>query len=314
MKKAGFNLLHINYKAGYENKKSFNLFLIGLPAMLLLFLFQYVPMFGIIIAFKDFKFNKGIFGSDWAGLSNFKFFFTSEKAFIVTRNAIGLNALFIVFGTVVAIAFALMLFELGKKMVKIFQTILFFPFFISWVVASFAFYALLNYEYGALNNIFEIFGLDPVNWYFESGYWPFLLVLIYLWKNVGYSSILYYTGLMGIDSSYYESAKIDGASKIQQIRYVTIPLLAPIIILLFILNVGRIFYSDFGLFYFVTRDSAALYNVTDVIDTYVYRALKSSTDIGMAAASGLYQSLVGFIMVLASNWFISRVSKENAMF
>jgi putative aldouronate transport system permease protein len=302
------------FRLGYDGKKSRSLFLLGLPAMLVLLVFQYFPMFGIVIAFKDYKFNKGLLGSDWVGFDNFKFFFTSEKALIVTRNTLALNALFIVIGTIISIIFALMLFELGRRMVKLFQTVLFFPFFVSWVVASFAFYALLNYDYGAINNILKMFGAEPVNWYFEAGCWPFLLVVINLWKNVGYSSILYYTGLMSIDSSYYEAATIDGARKLQQIRYVTIPLLAPVIILLFILNVGKIFYSDFGLFYFVPRDSAVLYSVTDVIDTYVYRALKSSTDIGMAAASGLYQSVVGFILVLASNGLISRFSKENAMF
>ena len=314
MKNEGTRKLTAKRKQSYERKKVFNLFLLGLPAMLLLFTFQYIPMFGIVLAFKNFKFNKGIFGSEWIGLDNFRFFFTSEKAFIVTRNVLGYNSVFIIIGTIFAIAFALMLFELRKGYVKIFQTVLFFPFFVSWVVASFAFYALFNFEFGALNNVLEVFGLNPVKWYFETKYWPFLLVIIYLWKNIGYSSILYYTGLTNIDVTYYESAKIDGANKIQQIRYITIPLLSPIIILLFILNVGRIFYSDFGLFYFVPRDSAALYSVIDVIDTYVYRALKSSTDIGMAAASGFYQSLVGFVLVLLSNLIISKTSKENAIF
>lgn len=290
--------------------------LIGLaiPGLLFVIVFQYLPMFGVVLAFKDFNFAKGIWGSDWVGLNNFKFFFSSDAAYQVTRNTILLNLNFIVLTNVVAIAFALMLFELSRRAVKVYQTTLFFPYFLSWVVVSYVTYALLNPQLGVINQIGKHFGWIDINWYMEPKYWPYILSVAFLWKNVGYSTLIYYTGLMGIDKSYFEAAAIDGANKWQQVRRISLPLLTPLITLITLLQIGKIFYSDFGMFYFLTADSGALYSTTDVIDTYVYRALRVSGDIGMATAIGFYQSLVGFILVITVNYIVRRVNKENAIF
>ncbi len=295
-------------------KENIELLSLSLPGLLFLFVFSYLPMFGIIIAFKNYIPSKGIFGSKWVLFDNFKFLFTSRDLLKIVKNSLSLNFLFIVTGTVISIAFALMLFELSRKSVKVFQTVLFFPFFISWVIAGYSAYALLNYDFGGLNNLLKDIGLQSVVWYFEPKYWVFILAIAFIWKSAGYYCLIYYTGLLGIDSSYYEVASIDGARKMQQIWYISLPLLKPLIIMLTLLNVGKIFYSDFGLFYFISRDSSILYPVTDVIDTYVYRALKNTGELGMGAATGLFQSLVGFLMVLVSNMLIRKYSRENALF
>ncbi|BBH19489.1 sugar ABC transporter permease [Paenibacillus baekrokdamisoli] len=297
-----------------EIKRHKGLIGLAVPGLLFVIIFQYLPMFGLVLAFKDFNFTKGIWGSDWAGLNNFKFFFTSDAALQVTRNTLLLNLSFIVITIGVSISFALMLFELSRKAVKLYQTALFFPYFLSWVVVSYVTYALLNPQLGVINHLFKQMGFAEINWYMESKFWPYILSLAYLWKNVGYSTLIFYTGLMGIDKSFYEAASIDGASKWQQVRNISIPLLTPLIVLITLLQVGKIFYSDFGMFYFLTADSGALYATTDVIDTYVYRALRVSGDVGMATAIGMYQSLVGFALVLTVNFIVRKVNKENAIF
>ncbi len=295
-------------------KRNWGLISLALPGLIFVIIFQYFPMFGLVLAFKDFNFGKGIWGSDWVGLNNFKFFFTSDAALQVTRNTLLLNLSFIILTNLVSIAFALMLFELSRKAVKLYQTTLFFPYFLSWVVVSYVTYALLNPQLGVINHLLKQLGFAEINWYMESKYWPFILSLAFLWKNIGYSTLIFYTGLMGIDKSYYEAAAIDGASKWQQVRNISIPLLTPLITLISVLQIGKIFYSDFGMFYFLTADSGALYATTDVIDTYVYRALRVSGDIGMATAIGLYQSLVGFVLVLTVNFIVRKINKENAIF
>jgi ABC-type polysaccharide transport system, permease component len=271
-------------------------------------------MFGLIIAFKKIDYSKGIFGGDWVGLDNFKFFFESMYAFRVTRNTILLNFLFIIIGTLCAIVFALLLYELSRRQVKTFQTILFIPYFLSWVVVGYVSFAMLNPSYGVINQFLNAIGMQPIEWYSEPKFWPWILLFSYLWKNIGYTSIIYYTGLMSIEPSYYEAAAIDGASKIKQMTYVSIPLLIPLIAILTLLNIGRIFYSDFGLFYFIPRDSGMLYSAVDVIDTYVYRALRVTGDIGMASAVGLFQSVVGFVMVMVSNKIVKVIDEDSAIF
>lgn len=295
-------------------RKNRSLFLISLPALLFVFAFSYLPMFGAVLAFKDFNYAKGIWGSDWAGLDNFKFFFTSQDALRVTRNTLALNALFIVIGLAASVVFGILLAELGRKAVRVFQTVLFFPYFLSWVVVGYLTYILLNPTYGAVNKLLEWLNISPVDWYSDPKYWPVILVLTYLWKNVGYTAIIFYTGLMSIDPSYYEAAAIDGASRYQQILRISYPLIVPLVLLLFMLNVGKIFYSDFGLFYFVTRNAGALYAATDVIDTYVYRSLRVVGDIGMASAAGLYQSFVGLVLVLITNRIVKKIDSESALF
>jgi putative aldouronate transport system permease protein len=295
-------------------RKNRSLFVISLPALLFVFAFSYLPMFGAVLAFKDFNYAKGIWGSDWAGLDNFKFFFTSQDALRVTRNTLVLNALFIVIGLAASVVFGILLAELGRKAVRVFQTVLFFPYFLSWVVVGYLTYILLNPTYGAVNKLLEWLNISPVDWYSDPKYWPVILVLTYLWKNVGYTAIIFYTGLMSIDPSYYEAAAIDGASRYQQILRISYPLIVPLILLLFMLNVGKIFYSDFGLFYFVPRNAGALYAATDVIDTYVYRSLRVVGDIGMASAAGLYQSFVGLVLVLITNRIVKKIDSESALF
>lgn len=295
-------------------KKNKELFLLTLPGSLFVLVFAYTPMAGLILAFKNFNPSKGIWGSDWVGFDNFKFFFTSQDAFRVTRNTILLNASFIILGLIFSIILALMLQEVSGKARRLYQTVMFFPYFLSWVVISFVLFALLNMDLGVFNNILKSLGFDAVQWYAEPKYWVGILIFSYLWKNLGYYSIIYYTGLIGIDPSYYESAEIDGASKLRQIKDISLPLLTPMIVLMTLLQIGQIFHADFGLFYFLPRNIGALYPVVDVIDTYVYRSLRVVGDTGMAAAVGFYQSIVGFVLVLLSNFVIKKINGENAIF
>nr|WP_240548357.1 ABC transporter permease subunit [Paenibacillus lignilyticus] len=285
-----------------------------MPALLFVFAFSYLPMFGLVMAFQNYTYSGGIFGSDWAGFKNFEFFFNSQDAFRVTRNTILMNAACIILGLAASVVCGLLLAEMGKRAVRFFQTILFFPYFLSWVVVGYLTYILLNPSYGVINHVLESFHFTGIDWYSDPKYWPYILILTYLWKNVGYTAIIFFTGLMSIDPSYYEAAQIDGASRFQQIMRISIPLLMPLILLLFMLNVGRIFFSDFGMFYFVPQNAGALYSVTDVIDTYVYRSLRVVGDIGMATAVGLYQSVVGFILVLFTNYIVKRVNPDSSMF
>lgn len=295
-------------------RKNSELFLISLPAIVAFFIVAYLPMFGLIIAFKNFSYDKGIWRSPWAGLDNFKFFFTSQDALNVTKNTLLLNAAFIVLGLASAIVLAIMLYEVSKRAVKVYQTVLFIPYFLSWVVVGYLTYGFLNRDLGAVNSILKVFGAKPVNWYGDPGYWPAILIITYLWKNAGYLAIIFYTGILGIDSTYYEAASIDGASRFRQVWHITIPSIRPLIVMMLILNIGKIFYSDFGLFYFVPRDIGTLYPTTDVIDTYVYRSLRVLGDPGMASAAGFYQSIVGFVLVLISNLIVRKTSPENAIF
>ncbi len=303
----------IRKEIGYF-KKNYELFLLSLPGILIIFTFCYIPMFGIIVAFKDFNFSKGILGSDWVWFDNFRFLLSSQYLVNITRNTILYNLGFIVIGTSFSIIFALLLNEVSRKSVKIFQTAFLAPYFLSWVIVSYVLYALLDINFGVINNIVTGFGGKPISFYSESAYWPYILSITYLWKSIGYTGIMYYTALIGIDSTYYEAARIDGATKIQQIRHISLPMLKPLVILLTLLAIGRIFYSDFGLFYFIPMNTGVLFKVTNTIDTYVYRALKTTGDIGMASAAGLYQSVIGFILVLTANRIVKKVDPENSIF
>lgn len=300
-----------------RNKKKadhWQLFLLTLPGILVLFVFSYLPMAGIILPFKNYRYDLGIFKSPWVGWMNFKFLFSTDNAIRITRNVLVMNSLFIITVTFTAIVFALVLNELSKKFVKLYQTVLFVPYFISWVVASYIVFALLDMDYGFLNNILVTLGADPITWYNEPQYWPVILTIANLWKGAGYTTVIYYAGLMGIDREFYEAARIDGASKMQQIRHISVPLITPLILMIFILSIGKIFFGNFDLFYNVTRDSPMLYSTTDVIDTFVYRSLKTSGDIGMASAAGLYQSVVGFVIVLSANFIVKRINPDNSIF
>ncbi len=289
--------------------------IMALPALLLLLVFNYLPMAGIVIAFKRFRVNLGFFGSPWVGLQNFRFFFQSQDAWRITRNTLGYNAIFIVLGLVIAVAFALMLFELtNRATLKFYQTVFFFPYFLSWVVVGYVVYAFLSMQYGLANNLLRILGKPAVQWYIAPGNWPPILIFMNLWKTVGYFSVIYYAGLMGIDRELFEACVIDGANKWQTITRISVPLLSNLMVALVILQIGRIFYADFGLFYNLPRDIGTLYPTTDVIDTYVFRSLRVTGDIGMSSAANFYQAIVGFTLVLVSNGVVRRISPEHALF
>ncbi len=285
------------------------------PGFLLLFIFSYLPMFGVVIAFKNYKASKGIWGSAWVGLKNFEYLFRTPDLQRITFNTLFLNTVFIITGLIGAITLALLLNEVRVKfLARIYQTVLFFPFIISWVIVGYFAFALLNYESGLLNSLVSSLGFEKVFWYSTPGLWPEILTLTSLWKGVGYGSVVYLAAMLGINQEYYEAAMLDGANKLQQIRYITIPFLVPIVIITTLLAIGRIFSADFGMFYYVTRDSKLLYPTTDVIDTYVLRALRVNADIGMASAAGFYQAVVGFLLVMLSNWFVKQVDPDRSLF
>ena len=297
-------------------RQNLPLLLIAAPGIIYLLINNYIPMAGLFVAFKKYNFMKGLFGSDWCGLENFKFLFATKDAWIMTRNTILYNVVFIVVGTVFSFSIAIMLCELGKRIrVKFFQAAFLMPNLLSWVVIGFIAFAFLSAETGFINKtILKALGHEPVTWYMEEGAWPFILVLVNLWKNAGYQSIVYMASISGIDKSMYEASVLDGATKMQQIFRITLPNLKPTIITLTLMSIGRMFYSDFGLFYQVPQNSGALFNVTQTIDTYVYRGLMESNNIGMSAAAGFYQSVVGFILVLVANWIVRKLDSDNALF
>ncbi len=298
-----------------EMRKRKALYLMMLPGILFLIIICYLPMLGVIVAFKNYNVVKGFWNSEWIGFKNFEFFFQSQNAFRITYNTIFYNSIFIVVGIALALAFAVMLNEIRSRMVAgFYKSSMFVPYFLSWVVVGYISYAMLNVDYGFFNGLLRVFGVEPISWYSEPGYWRYILAFAGLWKGIGYATVIFLAGIVGIDHSYYEAAQIEGASKLQQIFHITIPLVWPIVIILFLLQLGRVFYADFGLFYNLPRETGALFSTTDVIDTYVFRALRTLGDIGMSSAVGLYQSVVGFILVLTSNWIVRRVNRENAIF
>jgi putative aldouronate transport system permease protein len=289
------------------------LLILSLPALIFILIFDYIPLAGNVVAFMRYRYDQGIFGSEWVGLKNFEFFFTSNAALNVTRNTVLYNLGFIIITMVVALTFAILLNEIPRKWAVIYQTVLFLPYFLSWVVVGYVADAFLDFRNGYANQMMVTAGQEPVRWYFEPRYWPYILNIVHLWKSVGFSTLVYYAGIMGIDETYYEAARVDGATKWQQVRYVTLPLLMPLVIILLILGLGNIFRGDFGLFFFIPKNSSFLYATTDIIDTYVYRALTRISDLGMGTAVGLYQSVVGVITVFAANWLVRRISREHAL-
>ena len=297
-------------------KEYWPLYLMMLPALLYLLINNYIPMAGMVIAFKKLNFAKGIWASPWAGLKNFKFLFASKDAWIITRNTLLYNVAFILINMVVGIAIAILITEVrNTKLKKIYQSAILLPFLMSMVILSYIVYALLSAENGLVNNsILPMFYIDPIQWYQKPKYWPAILIIANCWKGVGYGCLIYIASLIGIDPSFYEAARLDGASKWQEITKITLPSLVPTIITLLLLSIGRIFYSDFGLFYQVPMNSGVLFPTTNVIDTYVYRALIEQGNISMSSAAGVYQSLVGFCVVMLSNWIVRKVDKDQALF
>lgn len=296
-------------------KKYFPVYLMAVPGFLYLFINNYMPLPGLVLAFKNYNARKGIWGSDWAGWDNFKYLFSTSDAFVITRNTILYNLAFIVINTIGAIAVAIILSELRGKIKNVYQSVILLPHLVSIVIVSYIVFAFLSTESGFLNNsIIKWLGLEPVSWYSEKKYWPFILIFVSAWKNIGYQCIIYLATLLGFDRAFYEAAELDGASIWQQITKITLPLLRPTIIMLVMMAVGRIFYSDFGLFYQVPQNSGALYSVTNTIDTYVYRGLLEAGNISMSAAAGFYQSIVGFVLVLGANLLVRKFDRDSALF
>lgn len=296
-------------------KRYIPLYLMLIPGAVYLIINNYAPMAGIVVAFKNYNYQKGIFGSNWNGLKNFTFLFKTKDAWTITRNTICYNLVFIILGTVAAITVAVLLSELkATRAKKAYQTIILLPFLVSIVVVSYIVYGFLSTEYGLVNHLIQKLGIDRISWYSTEKYWPIILVVVHAWKNIGYNTILYYATLMGIDTSYYEAAVVDGATRWQRIHYITLPSLIPTISILTLMSISKIFYSDFGLFYQVPMNSGPLIDVTNTIDTYVYRGLMETSNIGMSAAAGVYQSVVGFVLVITANKLVSRFDEDSALF
>ncbi len=278
-------------------------------------------MFGLIIAFKDYKISAGhgfiynVFHSEWAGFENFEFLIKSNDLFVILRNTILYNLVFIVVGTILAVALAMMISELwSKRKSKVYQTLMFFPYFMSWVVAAYFLDAFLNQDNGLINGMLRDAGNDPIQWYMTAGVWPFILIFMYLWKSTGYNMVIYLANISGIDGTLYEAAVMDGASKWQQARFITLPCLKNVVIMMFILNVGKVFYSDFGLFYQLTQGaSGSIFNTTATIDTFVFNNLQSNMPVGMTSAATFFQSVACCITILLANWIVKKIDEDSAI-
>lgn len=292
-------------------KEDIPLYLMALPTVLHLILFSYIPMAGLVLAFKKYNARKGIFGSEWNGLKNFEYLFASSDAYIIFRNTILYNLVFIFLGTIVAVMVAIILGEIhSKKTAKVYQTIYMMPYFLSWAVVTLLVEGYLSRSRGLLNGVMG----TNINWYAQIDIWPPLLVGIYLWKSVGYNAVLYLAVISGISQEYYEAAMLDGATRFQQARYITIPHLKMVVSLTIITAMGGIFRGDFGLFYLVTKNTGALYPVTNVIDVYIYNGLQKQANLGMTTATGLFQSVVGFFTLVLANKIVSKIDSDNALF
>lgn len=292
------------------------LIVLALPGIVMLFINNYLPMFGIFLAFKDLNYTLGIWGSHWVGFKNFEFLFASNDAWKIIKHTLLYNLVFLVLNTTLAVLLAILLNEVKNRLLsKFFQSSVILPNFVSMVIVGYVVFGFLNPELGFVNkSILEPMGKDPVAWYASPEYWPYILTIVNTWKTVGYSAIVYLAAIVGIDQEYYEAALIDGAGKWKQMTKITIPLIAPVIIILTLLAIGRIFNADFGLFYQATMASSMLKETTEVIDTYVYNALLVTGDTGLASSAGLLQSVVGFALVITVNYIVRKISKENALF
>lgn len=306
-------------KRGFR-KSDLELTVLAIPTFVWYIIFCYLPMFGVIIAFKKFVFQPGkgflynLFTSPWNGLKNFEFLVKSNDAWIILRNTLGYNILFVVLGVIIPAGLAILINQLrSKKLAKATQTAMFLPYFMSWVVVTYFVEAFLQFDTGLVNNTRVSMGLGPIQWYMEAKYWPYILIFLNVWKSMGYGMVVYLATISGIDESMFEAARIDGATKWQQLRYITLPLLKATMVMMFILNVGRIFYSDFGLFYQVPKGSASLYAVTETLDVYIYRALSGSVDIARPSAAAFIQSVAGCITILLSNWVVRKVDEDSAI-
>ena len=304
-------------RQGFWNELNKNrlMFLMLLPTLLFFLINSYVPMVGIYFAFTRFDFHGGMFGSPFVGLDNFAFLWKSGKLAELTLNTVGYNLAFIVLKNGLAIVLAILLSEIhGKRFKKVTQSILFLPYFVSFVLLSAISYNMFNYETGFVNTLLKSFGMQPFNFYNTPWVWVILLILFYLWKHIGYSMIIYLATITGISDEYYEAARIDGATLLQRIWYITIPMLKPTFVLLLLFSLGSIMKGQFDLFYQLIGNNGLLFGSTDIIDTYVFRSLKETFDIGMATAAGLYQSVFGFVLIVSVNQIIKKINEDYALF
>lgn len=285
-----------------------------LPAIIYYFIFSYIPMVGLSLAFQNYTYTKGMF-SDFVGLNNFKFLFVTGAAWEITRNTIIYNLCFILFNLIFQLVCAIAISEYtSRKFEKVAQSMMFLPYFISWVVVGTIIYNLFSYEYGVLNSILAALNLKPINVYIKPEIWPVIIIFFEVWKKLGYGTIIYTAAIMGIDQQLYEAAEIDGASVLQKIRNITLPMLKPTVVTLLLLDCSKVVRGDFDMFYNITGNNAMLLQKTDIIETYVYRALTSTGDVGMGAAASFYQSVIGFVLIISINGIIKKIQPEYALF
>ena len=312
----------MNEKTLTHKKRKFkeghwHLTLMLLPAVLLVLVFCYGPMPGIVVAFKKLRLAKGIWGSDWNGLDNFRFLFESDSMITLLRNTIGYNMAGLILGNLIPVILALSLERVKKKYaIKTYQTGMFLPYFLSWIVVSYFTLSLFEYNGGILNNIIALFGGNKIDFYSKAaiGYWPFILIFFAVWKGLGYNTLIYYGTLLGIDPSLYEAATIDGCGYFKKVWHISLPHLVPSITILLLLSLGGIFRSDYGLYYFIPRDTGALLKATDTLDTYVFRTLRNANNIGISSAISFIQSIVGFLFVIVGNTLARKIDKDIALF
>lgn len=308
MKKNGRHLLR-------ELKQNGSAYLLVIPAAIYTLIFGYFTLPYMLIAFQKFNFKTGLFNSPWVGLDNFKFFFSSPRAWEVTYNTLKLNFLFIIVGTLVALTLAILFNELRSKLYsRLTQSTILFPHFLSWVIVSYIIYSLLSTDYGIINQLLVKLNLEPINWYSSPKYWTGILVSAAVWKDLGLNLVIYLAAITGIDDSYYEAGRIDGASRWQLIRHITIPLMVPTVMILSLLALGKIMYGSFDMIYAIVKDNGVLYPAVDVIDTYVFRSLRTTGNPAQVMAVGLYQSVIGFILVWGSNKIVKKLNPDNALF
>lgn len=319
MPQAGSSLTRVVNKTGRRRRyvQEFGpLWALALPGLILVILFAYIPMSGLIVVFKNYDFRLGIFGSEWVGFKNFEFFFYNlDNAWRATRNTLLLNLLYMTFGTITSLALAIMFSEIrSRKFVKIVQSVSIFPHFLSWVVIGGMLTAFLSFDKGMINTIITAFGGEKKDFYNVAAYWPAILTLTNVWKGSGYSAIVYYATISGFDTGYYEAAEVDGATLFQRIVHITLPLLVPTITVLTLMSVGRIFYGDLTMMMSLNNLNSMLFETTDIIDTFVYRSIMDLGDFSMSSAVGLYQSVFGFALVIGTNWLVGKFNPESKLF
>lgn len=299
----------------HEFKKNRALFAMIMPSIIVVIVFAYLPMSGLILAFKNYRFDLGVFGSKWNGLENFRYLFSSGTGWLITKNTILYNLLNLITSQLLAILIAIFITEINAKLFKkVSQSLIFLPYFISWVIVGTFVYAIFNYETGLLNNILIGFGVEKVNVYSKPGVWPIIICVFNAWKWCGYNSVIYIAAITGVDSETYEAAAVDGATIFQRIRYITLPCIRPTVITMLLLQVGRILRGDFEMFYQIVGNNGQLFNATDVIDTYVFRSLLQNSNLGMTAAASLYQSVLCFVIIMIVNAVVKHIDSDYALF